>query len=208
MGKTSGGIRKTGGLGGDRSGNAKPDFVSNPESIANIQNTELRREVQQAISKYESRLGVRQQNVQLANMEGATGVHVTMDGKSAGIYLNKRYFKTATPQEVIALKKQAYKTRFLTKTAKPVQHTTVHELAHATWNKHLTKSSAVAARPEIERAYQQFKSDYRNKRIKGYGRYALANVNEFWAEATTKAVLGKADKYTKFVKATIKKYKL
>lgn len=33
-------------------------------------------------------------------------------------------------------------------------------------------------------------------------------VNEFWAEVCTKAVHGKADKYTKAAKDIIKKYKL
>ena len=31
-----------------------------------------------------------------------------------------------------------------------------------------------------------------------------SNVNEVWAEATTKAVLGNADKYTKFIKVSLK----
>ena len=39
-------------------------------------------------------------------------------------------------------------------------------------------------------------------------KYAKTNVNEFWAEVCTKAVHGKADKYTKAAKDIIKKYKL
>lgn len=47
-----------------------------------------------------------------------------------------------------------------------------------------------------------------DKSKQGYGKYAKTNVNEFWAEVCTKAVHGKADKYTKAAKDIIKKYKL
>ena len=208
MGKSSGGVRATGGLGGDRSGNAKRSDVKNTESLSKIKNAALRREIQQGISKYESRLGVRQRNVQLATMTDAVGVHVTAAGKSDGVYLNKRYFKNANVAQVVAMKQSAYKSGFLTKTNKPVQHTIVHELGHATWNSHLIGANAVAARRDIVAKYRDFKKEYSRGKLKSYGKYATANVNEFWAEATAKAVLGKADKYTRFVKATIKKYKL
>jgi len=49
---------------------------------------------------------------------------------------------------------------------------------------------------------------FSKEKPKGYGKYAYSNVNEFWAEVTTRAVLGSSDKYTRFVKSTIKKYKL
>ncbi len=48
----------------------------------------------------------------------------------------------------------------------------------------------------------------RDKKKSGYGKYARTNVSEFWAETVTKAVHGKADKYTRRVKAICAKYKL
>jgi hypothetical protein len=209
MGKSSGNIRtkKNGGIGRDGGGDySKP--ITGKESIANIADTQLRREIQQGISKYESRLGVRQTNVQLANLDGAVGVHVTSGGKSEGVYLDKKSFKKASVEDVNVMKRNAYKAKFLTETNKPVQHTIVHELGHATWNKYLTSPAAVKARPVIEARYKQFLKEYEAGKAKGYGKYSTSNVNEFWAEATTKAVLGKPDKYTRFVKETIKKYKL
>lgn len=209
MGKSSGSIRarKDGGLKPDQGGNYKGE-IGRTEPIANIQNTQLRREIQQGISKYESRLGVRQTNVQLASLEGAAGVHVTVNGQSSAVYLNSALYKKGTPAQIIAMKRRSYDSGFLSKTNKPVQHTVVHELGHATWNRYLTSSSAVKARPVIEKKFREFQRDFKAGRAKGYGSYATENVNEFWAEATTKAVLGRADKYTRFVKSTVKKYNL
>ncbi len=205
MGKSSGSNRKStgGGIGKDGGGNYK-GTVKNPESLKNIKDRELQREIQQGISKYESRLGLRTTDIQLADLSGAYGVHLTIDGKSGGIYLDKKTFKNGTVKKIVTTKTGAYKTKFLTKTNKPVQHTIIHELGHATWNSHLRSAKAVNASKEIKAMYKTFKKE----KPKSYGSYAFSNVNEFWAETTTKAVLGKSDKYTRFVKSTIKKYKL
>lgn len=40
-----------------------------------------------------------------------------------------------------------------TKTKKPVQHTVIHELAHATWNNHLDSANAKAATPAVKKLY-------------------------------------------------------
>lgn len=48
----------------------------------------------------------------------------------------------------------------------------------------------------------------KDKTKKGYGRYSMTNVNEFWAETVTKAVHGRSDKYTTAVKRIARKYKL
>jgi hypothetical protein len=69
----------------------------------------------------------------------------------------------------------------------------------------LTSPNARAAGKEVNRLYNKWTKD---KKKSGYGRYAGTNVSEFWAEVSTKAVHGKADKYTKSVKLIIKKYKL
>lgn len=209
MGKSSGGTRKAagGGLKNDGSG-SYTGKIGKAEGLATIKNTQLRREIQQGISKYESRLGVRQTNVKIADLSGAYGVHVTQNGKSSGVFLDKKTFQAGTTASVSKSKTAAYNSGFLTKTNKAVQHTVVHELGHATWNSHLTGRNQVAASRDIREMYKKFQKDVRNGKAKGYGSYARSNVNEFWAEASTKAVLGKPDKYTRFVKATIKKYKL
>lgn len=205
MAKSSGSDRKSagGGIKNDGGGNYSGS-VKNPESLKNIKDRELQREIQQGISKYESRLGIGTKNIMLADLAGAYGVHVTVGGKSEGIYLDKKTFKNGNVKKVTTTKKAAYKSKFLTQTNKPVQHTIVHELGHATWNSHLSSQKAVSASKSIRTMYAKFKKE----KPKGYGKYAYSNVNEFWAEATTRAVLGSNDKYTGFVKKTIKKYKL
>lgn len=201
MGKSSGSDR--GGMGKDGGGNYSGS-IKNPESLKNIKDRELQRELQQGVAKYESRLGIGTTNIMLADLEGAYGVHVTSGGKSEGIYLSKKHFKNASVDSVVKSKKSGYKTKFSTPTNKPVQHTLIHELGHATWNSALSSKSAVGASKSIRSMYKTFKKE----KPRAYGSYAYSNVNEFWAETTAKAVLGKSDKYTRFVKSTIKKYKL
>lgn len=205
MGKSSGSDRKSsgGGIKNDGAGNYKGE-IKNVESLKNIKDRELQREIQQGISKYESRLGIGTTNIMLADLSGAYGVHVTVNGKSDGIYLDKRTFKKGNVDKITAIKKAAYRTKFLTKTNKPVQHTIVHELGHATWNSNFRSENAIKASRSIREMYAKFSKE----KPKGYGKYAYSNVNEFWAEVTTRAVLGSSDKYTRFVKSTIKKYKL
>jgi len=205
MGKSSGSDRKSagGGIKNDGGGNYGGS-VKNPESLKNIKDRELQREIQQGISKYESRLRIGTRNIMLADLAGAYGVHVTAGGKSEGIYLDKKTFKNGSVDKVSSSKRAAYNSKFLTRTNKPVQHTIIHELGHATWNSHFTAKNAINASKSIRTMYAKFKKE----KPKGYGKYAYSNVNEFWAEATTKAVLGSSDKYTSFVKKTIKKYKL
>lgn len=205
MAKSSGSDRKGsgGGIKNDGGGAFGGD-IKNKESLKNIKDRELQREIQQGISKYESRLGLRTKNIMIADLSGAFGVHVTVGGKSEGVYLDKKTFKNGTVEKINKVKKAAYKSKFLTATNKPVQHTIVHELGHATWNSHLKSANAISAGRSIKSAYKKFLKE----NPKGYGKYSKSNVNEFWAEATTKAVLGTSDEYTKFVKRTIKKYKL
>lgn len=163
------------------------------------------KETKEAISRYHAVMGVRQRNVKLADMaDGTLGVHSTVDGKSDAIYLNKKYFNQG--EKAVKEKTMAgYKSGWHTETNKPTAHTVTHELAHATWNNHLTSTNAKAAGVEIEALYKKWKGD-RGKR--GYGKYARTNVNEFWAETSTKAVHGTADKYTRAAKDIVKRYKL
>lgn len=131
-------------------------------------------------------------------------MQVSSGGKSEAIYLNKKYFNQKK-SAVLTQTKKGYESGWHTKTNKPLAHTVTHELGHATWNSSLTGANQKAAGKEIGKLYNSWKND---KKKKGYGKYAQTNVDEFWAEAVTKAVHGKADKYTKKVKSIAKKYKL
>lgn len=150
-------------------------------------------------------MGVRQRSVKLAELPAGTyGVHVTANGKSDGVYLNKAHFNQ-TAKVIAQDHTMGYKSGWSTKTNKPIAHTVTHELAHATWNAHMTGSKQLAAGKEINKLYTQWRKD---KKKSGYGKYAATNVSEFWAETVTKAIHGKADKYTTAVKSIAKKYKL
>lgn len=201
MGKTSGGVRD-GMLQGDSSYNGD---VKNVESLVHMKDKAFYKATKEAISRFHSVLGVRQKNVKLADMdEGAPGVHFTKNGQSEGVYLNKYYYN-GTKGEMEKMLKGLYKKGMQTETNKPIAHVVTHELAHATWNSRLSAPNAKAASGDINKLYKQWKKD---KTKKGYGKYAETNVDEFFAETATKAIHGKADKYTTKIKSIVKKYKL
>lgn len=201
MGKSSGGVR-----GGLRPGDSSyKGNIRGVEPLKNIKNPQVYRDVTAAISRYHSVLGVRQQNVKLATLSpGTLGVHVTESGQSAGIFLNKATFNQSKAA-ITGQTMRGYASGWHTRTNKPMAHTITHELAHATWNEHLTGAKHIAAGKEISKLYKTWRRD---KTKTGYGRYARTNVSEFWAETTTKAVHGTSDKYTRAVKSIVKKYKL
>lgn len=179
--------------------------VAKVEPLVNIKNAQVYKETKAAIARYHSVMGVRQTNVKLADLSAGTlGVHRTVGGKSEGVYLNKAYFNQ-TKSAIVSSTQAGYKSGWHTKTNKPMAHTITHELAHATWNSHLDGANHRAAGKEIQKLYTRWRKD---KKKTGYGTYAKTNVNEFWAETVTKAVHGKADKYTTAAKAIAKKYKL
>lgn len=199
MGRNSGGTR-----GGNDGGGMFTGKISNIGSLVEMKDPAMYKATKQAISRYHSVLGVRQREVKLADMEGAYGVHVTSNGKSKAVYLDRTHFNNKA--RVVAQAHQSnYTSGWSTHTNKPIAHTVTHELAHATWNNHLTGANQLAAGKEIRTLYRQWRRDGKKK---GYGKYAKTNINEFWAETVTKAVHGNKDKYTTAVKAICKKYKL
>ena len=202
MAKTSGGLRKTGGFKGQDS-NYKGS-VKNIRPLASMKENAVYREVKQGIARFHAVLGVRQKEVHLADLQGAIGVHVTENGVSKAVYLNAKTFDQKKPS-IVSEVKGGYKTGFLTQTNKPIQHAITHELAHATWNSHLTSPNSVAAGKSINRMYNNWMKDGGKK---GYGAYAKTNVNEFFAETATKAIHGTSDRYTRGVRGIIRKYKL
>ena len=202
MGRNSGSGSRGGLQPGD--GNYKGKVIE-VESLIKMKDPQVYKETMQAISRYHAVLGVRQREVKLAELSAGTlGVHVTMGGKSAGVYLNKGVFNQ-NKAAIVASTKKGYASGWHTKTNKPMAHTITHELAHATWNAHMTGSKQVAAGKEVNKLYKTWLKD---KRKSGYGTYAKTNVSEFWAETVTKAIHGKADEYTRAVKKICKKYDL
>lgn len=209
MAKTSGSNStppKTGGLPeGDANYNGK---VGKLESLSSIKNPAVYKSVKEGISRFHSVLGVRQKDIKIATLDAGTGgVHISQGGKSKQVVLNKQVFngKNTTTQSVAKWAETGYKSGHLTKTNKPVAHIITHELAHATWNAHLSAPNAKAAGKSVNTLYKKWKVD---KGKSGYGKYANTNVSEFWAEVCTKAVHGKSDKYTTAAKGIIKKYQL
>lgn len=179
-----------------------------PQSLKTIENKAVYDAVMDAISRYHSVLGVRQKKVKLADLpDGYGGVHVTRNGESEGIYLNKDIFqpKEATTQSVAAWAKAGYDSGHLTKTNRPVGGIIIHELGHATWNEHMTGKKYQDAGNEIRLMYRHWIQD---KGKENYGRYAATNISEFWAEVSAKAVSGYRDRYTDGVKRIISKYQL
>lgn len=201
MGRNSSGNR--GGLQpGDSSYHGK---ITGVESLVKMKDPQMYKETKAAIARYHSVMGVRERNIKLANLSpGTLGVSVSSDGKPEAIYLNKSFFNKGK-QAVLTSTKKGYESGWHTKTNKPLAHTVTHELGHSTWNSSLKQPNQRAAGKEIGKLYKTWMKD---KSKKGYGQYAKTNVDEFWAETVTKAVHGKADKYTKAVKTICKKYNL
>lgn len=200
MGKNSGGVRRE--PRGDYKFKGKIEGV---ESIKNIKHADVYREVKSAISRYHAVLGVRQKEVKLADLPAnVSGAHVTSEGKSQSVYLNKDLFNSRK-STIIDEKRLGYKTGWSTKTNKPIAHTVTHELAHATWNSALKSPNARKAGKEISAVYKMWAKD---KKKKGYGQYAKTSVNEFFSETITKGIHGKSDKYTRALFEIVKKHKL
>lgn len=201
MGRNSAGVK----AGTNDGGGQYKGKISRVGSLVEMKDKAMYKATKEAISRYHAVIGVRQRNVKLADLGGsAYGVHVTRGGKSEAVYLDRKHFDTGA-KNVSREHSKNYKSGWSTTTNKPVAHTVTHELAHATWNAHMTGANQKAAGKEVNALYKKWSRD---KKKKGYGKYATTNVSEFWAETVTKAVHGKSDKYTKAVKAIAKKYKL
>lgn len=180
--------------------------ITGVESLKNIQDKRLYNATKEAISRFYKELGIPQRNIKLANLpDNVAGVHLTVNGGSAGVYLNKGLFKGGTVQSVTKKMLGSYQTGFLTKTNKPVAHALTHELAHSVWNAHMTGAKQMAAGKEIKKVYNAWKAD---KGKKGYGKYASTNISEFWSETVTKGIHGSNDKYTNALKGIAKKFQL
>lgn len=190
---------------GDENFKVTKKMLSSVEGLNKIKHADVYKGVKSAISRYEAVLGVRQRDVKLADLpSGWNGVHVTSNGQSSQILLSKERFNKPK-KEIIAEVKSAYRSGWSTKTNKPLTHTVTHELAHATWNSHLTGKKYVAAGKEIKAVYDSWR---KKKKRAGYGEYSHSNINEFFAESITKRVSGKKDKYNTKLLSIVQKYDL
>lgn len=209
MAKTSGSNGKPPKSGGLKAGDSNfTGKIGKAEPLSSIQNPQVYKSVKESISRFHSVLGVRQKDIKVATLPaGVGGVHISQGGVSKQVVLSKQVFngKGTTKKTVESWAKSGYNSGQLTKTNKPIAHIVTHELAHATWNSNLSSANVKAASKSVNSLYKKWKADTKKT---GYGKYANTNPNEFWAEVCTKAVHGKADKYTKSAKGIIKKYKL
>lgn len=133
MGRNSSGNRGTKDGGGDYKGK-----ITNVGPLVEMTDPQMYKATKQAISRYHAVLGVRQREVKLADFPGAYGVHVTSgDGKSKAVYLNRSHFNQGA-KRVASDYAANYTSGWSTHTNKPIAYTVTHELAHATWNEHLS----------------------------------------------------------------------
>ena len=187
-----------------------PSISETAMSIKDMKNRDMQKELQQAISRYESVLGLRERTIKLANTPGAYGVtYIGPDG-SHGIYLNKSYFDVPKAEfaKTYAQSNYARRTGFKNTTRKPAQHTITHELAHATWTSGYTSDKAQKAGKEIKALYREFMKDTSTVRKKNYGSYGSKDVDEFWAEVITKGIHGDNDRYTRKALSIARKHRL
>lgn len=190
---------RSGGGGGLNRDTTYKGSIKNVESLIKMKDPALYKATKEAISNFAAKLGVPERNVKLADLSG----NVMGIGTKGEVYLNKKYFNKSA-KEFGKTIKQNYDSGHLTKTNKPLAHVLNHEFAHAAWQSSHTTPKAKAAGKEISKLYKSWSKSGG----KGYGKYAKSNVDEFWAEVSTKAAHGKADKWTKQAKSIYKKYKL
>lgn len=182
--------------------------LEDSRSISSIADRTTVKELQRGISRFEAKVGIRERSVRIGDLDrkNALGVtYIAEDGRSKGILLNQRFFdrkKSAIENDII---QNHYNTGFKNRTNAPLQHTITHELSHAVWNASMKSKSALDAKKEITALYGKWIKD---KKKKGYGEYAKANLSEFYAEGITKAIHGTADKYTRRLVQITKKYGL
>lgn len=173
--------------------------VRNIESLVNMKDPAMYRAAKVAISNFAAKLGTPESNVKLADLSG----NVMGIGGKDGVYLNKRYFNMSAG-DFAATMKRNYESGHLTQTNKPLAHVINHELAHASWQSGDQSPKAVAAGREITRLYER----WQKSGTRGYGKYSRSNVDEFWAEVSTKAAHGQSDSYTRAARDIYRKYNL
>ena len=199
MGGRAGGGGGAGMKGGLRNDTTYKGAIKNVESLVKMQDPSMYKAAKEAISNFAAKLGTPERNVKLADLQG----NVMGIGSKGQVYLNKKYFNQSS-KDFARTMQQNYDAGHLTKTGKPMAHVINHELAHAAWSSSNASPKALAAGKAISKLYVKWSKSGG----KGYGAYAKSNVDEFWAEVSTKAAHGKSDKWTKAAKNIYKKFNL
>ena len=207
-------------IGGTRVGRANIDVVTsmnvkNRGAISDIQDSKVRREVQQAIGRFQSQYGLPTRDIGITDLNGAYGVAFVSGPNQGQVLLDRKLFSNHA--KLIKAKRAEYKTGFKVTTNAPVKHTVTHELAHIKWNDAKVGSKYQKAGEEIKALYKQFRAQVagnirRNRTARKQspiGMYATTNINEFYAEALTGSIIGvRQNKYTRAIRRITLKYGL
>ena len=194
-----------------------PSGTKNPKPLSSLDKP-LYKEMMQAIKNFRDEYGLPTENIIVGDLPkteaGRTILRATTFGttirESKYIVLNSQY---NTIDKVLNYEKKG-KGDFI-ESNKPLHSSITHELAHTLWDpvwsdnavkmknrigkdtfdKMYPKGSKyIKAGQEIRKVYSDWKKD---KRKKGWGRYANDTVAEFWAEGINKHLTGNKDKYTR-----------
>lgn len=199
-GRSGGGAGGGGGINGGIQGDTTyKGKIKNVESLVHMKDDAMYKATKQAISNFAAKLGIPERNVKLADLSGP----VMGIGSKGGVFLNKKYFNQSAKDFKNVMKKN-YQAGHLTPTKKPLAHVVTHELAHAAWTSSLATPKGIAAGKEIKALYKTWSKSGG----KGYGTYAKSNIDEFWAEVSTKAAHGRKDRFTMKAKSIYQKYQL
>lgn len=226
MGRGSSGLRRKGTEGDDiiklppgASGESWEEFINEKARplLDGFDDPRMNTQVQKAVSTMYTRYGM-SRDIELYTgplssvAPGAIGVNVKWGTAGGGkpvrnvVIINDRYYNGGT-KKIRDLKEKAYKSGWSTPTKNPVQHTIVHELAHAKW----TSEQNAPFKKQVQALYRDYLKTISNlpKSKHALGEYATKNLDEFWAETSSQYFLkprGKTNKWTKAVGKIWEKY--
>ena len=169
------------------------------------------RELKAGVSKVESRIGIDLPQGNLGFTDdgrGFIGIHFG-EGTGRTVLFNRAFYNRNV-KDILADFRYQYKVKFLTESNSPLQHVVVHELGHSIWVSSVEgKSSKLRELSNgINRLYDLHKRDV----ARGYlpiSKYARKDIDEFFAETFTKAIIGKRqNKYSRDLLKLLRKYKV
>lgn len=160
-------------------------------SIPNA-NPAVFRELKAGVSKVESRIGIDlpQGNLGFEENSERLGVHFG-SGDDRTVLLQKAFFNRNS-SEIIKDLRREFKRKWAVTSPTPLQYVIVHELGHSIWVDRVEgrAKELFKLNKGILALHQKFLRDTARGRtpISIYARY---NINEFFAETFTKAIIGR-----------------
>lgn len=150
------------------------------------------RELKAGVSKVESRIGIDlpQSNLGFTTSGEYLGVHFGQgDGRT--VLLQQAFFNRPA-KEIIADLRKEFKSKFAVTSPTPLQYVVVHELGHSIWVDRVEgrAKELFKLNKGIEVLHERFLRDTARGRTP-ISRYARVNINEFFAETFTKAIIGR-----------------